>query len=173
MPAIKRRDLAAEGQRILRATLAAADRRLLDAVKATRAATVEYRVAHRESERLYHEAECHPDMPEIYERRAFGKPRTPMSNEAFKAANLARVKVWRTVGYDFAHRKREEAWKRLRPLLRRVCALRPQSVGALSAKAATLKTALDVDFWDDEDFVECGLPVLLADLERLAKGGAA
>jgi hypothetical protein len=38
------------------------DRRVLDAVKAAKAALAEYRVICREASRLYHEAECHPDL---------------------------------------------------------------------------------------------------------------
>jgi hypothetical protein len=151
-----------------------ADRRLLEAVKAAKTALAEYRVISRETNRLYHEAECHPDYPETYgdyyRRRARGEPQTPVSNEAFQANERARKKVWRAVGYDVAADKREKARKQLRPMLRRICRLRPPTVGALSAKAAALNMALDVDYWDGEDFIEYGLPVILADLKRLTAG---
>jgi hypothetical protein len=52
-------------------------------------------------------------------------------------------------------------------MLRRICRLQPRTVEALSAKSALLKTALDVDYWDGEDFIEYALPVLIADLARL------
>ena len=84
------------------------DRRILDAVKAVKTALAECRVFCREAYRLYHEAECHPDMPETWKRRVRGEPHSPVSNEEIKAADLARTKVWRTVGYDAAADARNE-----------------------------------------------------------------
>ena len=154
-------------------TLSAADRRILDAVKAAKTALTGYRVLCREVHRLYREAQCHPDYPEtqgeFWRRRARGEPQTPVSNEAFRAADRAKQKVWRAVGYDVASDNRNQARSRLRPMLRRICRLRPRIVGALSAKAALFKMAVDVDFWDDDDFMEYAVPVLLADLAHLAE----
>jgi hypothetical protein len=93
------------------------------------------------------------------------------SNAEFAALERTRKKIWRQVGYDTASNHRNKARDVLCPMLRRICRLRPRTVWTLSAKAALFKTALDVDFWDGEDFIEYGLPVLVADLARLAKGG--
>ena len=75
-------------------SITASDRRILDAVKAAKTSLVEYRVIRREVDRLYHEAESHPDYPETYrefwKRIERGKPQSPMSNEAFRANERAR-----------------------------------------------------------------------------------
>jgi hypothetical protein len=136
------------------------DRRILDAVKAAKTALAEYRVISREVSRLYHEAECHPDMPEHG-----GSPAA--SPAEFAARERARKKIWHQTGYDVASDHRNKARDVLRPMLRRICRLQPRTVEALSAKSALLKTALDVDYWDGEDFIEYALPVLIADLARL------
>jgi hypothetical protein len=141
-------------------SITAADHRIIDAVKAAKAALAEYRVICRETHRLYHEAQCHPEMPEH-----FGQTASPAE---FTARERARKKIYRQTGYDVAANGREKARDRLRPMLRRICRLRPQTVGVLSAKAALLKMALDVDYWDKDDFMEYAVPVLLADLARLA-----
>jgi hypothetical protein len=79
-----------------------------------------------------------------------------------------RKKIWRQTGYDAASEKRNKKRQTLRPMLRRIRRLRPRTAEALSAKSALLKMALDADHWDNEDFIEYGLPVLIADLARLA-----
>jgi hypothetical protein len=137
------------------------DRRILDAVKAAKTALAEYRVICREANRLYHEAQCHPDMPE-----RLGGAASPAE---FKARERATRKIWHQTGYDVtADRRNEMRAKRLRPMFRRICRLRPRTVEGMSAKASALGMAFDVDYWDKDDFMEYALPVLLADLARLA-----
>jgi len=81
--------------------------------------------------------------------------------------------VYRRHGYGAASNEWNASGRRLRALLSRVCATQPRTVEGASAKAALFAAALNVDCWDDEDLIEYGLPVLVADLGRLAKGGAA
>src|SRR5579864_8849102 len=107
-------------------TIPAADKRVLAAVAAAREAGAEYRVAKREALRLYHEAACHPDMPEICRRK---DDRKKMKE------------IWRTVGYDSAASDRERAYRVLKRAVTRVSQLRPATLRGVIAAAELLTSA--------------------------------
>ena len=90
------------------------DRRVLEAVRAARAAAEEYRVARREMKRLYYEAECHPDMP--------APPASPKEADAVKRAT---EKVWHQVGYDVASKAFNRCGKAYGKALNRAFRLSP------------------------------------------------
>src|SRR5579863_7539250 len=101
-------------------TIPAADKRVLAAVAAAREAGAEYRVAKREALRLFHEAECHPDMPEICRRKD--------DRKKMKA-------VWKTVGYDAASDHRNQVYRVYKRAVKRVSELRPATLKGVTAAA--------------------------------------
>ena len=83
--------------------------------------------------------------------------------------------VYRRHGYDVA----SDEWNRLGHELRfvhlpRLLSMRPRTAEGAHAKwRLVFEGFRETDQWDPEDFDEFMVPALLADLERLAKGGAA
>jgi hypothetical protein len=153
------------------------DKRLLATIAEAHATVKHYTDTGERSHACYELVQADPEKPE-------GGPVDFAAAERESGSRLserALMRLWherkdaiyRRHGYDTASDEWNATGDRLRSLLRRICATRPRTVEGASAKAALFAAALEADCWDAEDLAEYGLPVLAADLGRLARGDAA
>jgi hypothetical protein len=153
------------------------DKRLLATIAEAHATVTRFTETGERSHACYELVQADPEKPEggpVDFAAAERENGSPLSERALMRLWHERAAaVYRRHGHDKASDEWNGTGDRLRALLRRICATRPRTVEGAAAKAALFSAAVEADCWDAEDLAEYGLPVLVADLGRLAKGGAA
>jgi len=165
--------LVATGLPIPTANASPADTRLLATIARVRPRLSALSAAKERSHAAYALAEADPDMPA-------GGPGALISDMQAQGSLLsARLieRLWKarvdTVQNRYGHHEAYDEWNRLdhdfRPILARVLAMRPRTAeGAYEKWRLVFEGYAETDQWGPEDFDEFMVPVLLADLERLA-----
>jgi hypothetical protein len=155
------------------------DTRLFAMIARVRSLLPPYVAAEARAQETHALADADPDMPQgspvawVAEQRASG---SLLSERVLDRLYWGRAdKIWTRHGYSAA----SDEWNRLGHELRfvhlpRLLSMRPRTAeGARDKWRLVFEAFRETDQWDPEDFDEFMVPALLADLERLAKGGAA